>query len=211
MSAACKKATNQVITRMNEKYEELDKEFVDFIRGAIEGIFKPLLKGVGKEKKPRGVTAFNLYVSEYIAKHIDDAPVMDANGKVLSNFKRAGMEWKAASADVRASYQTKAVESNVANGIVPDAPKPKKPINGYNAFVKEYKIKNADKLQGGPGLFKQASAQWKSMTLEQREVYKQQAIAENAANGVSKISADASSSSSSSVAISSSAAVSVSA
>ena len=190
-SAAVNKAANQIIDKLNAKYDQLGEDFLADVRGAIVDTFKPLMKKNGKEKKPRGVTAFNLYVRQFNGEHKDDAPVMDKDGKVKSLFARAGEEWSAAAASVKEEYAVKAKELNTKNGIVPDGPKAKKPVNGYNVFVKEYKVKNSATLKGGSELFKQASALWKSMTEAQQTEYKTQAVAQNTANGLGKVQAPA--------------------
>jgi len=180
-----KKAWEDVLSTLNAKYEELDDAFLSEVRVAVEAAYAPLFdeKAMpkGKAKKPRGVTAFNVYVRDYNAKHKDDVQVKGADGKDLSLFKRASDAWKKLSEMERAPFVQQSREENTAKGIVPAAERPKKPVNGYNLFVKEYKTKHANQEGGGTDLFKNASAEWGKLSDKQKAAYKTKAGTENEA------------------------------
>jgi hypothetical protein len=183
-TATLKKAWDAVITTLNSQYEELDADFLDKVRQAVEVAYKPLFAtGPAPKKKDRGVTAFNMFVSDFSAKHKDDAPVI-VDGKQMTLFKLASTVWNKADAKIRAEFVAKAAAQNAEKGIVAVADRPKKPMNGYNCFVQEYKELHKTDVEGGKDLFKQASAEWGKKSDAEKLVYKQKADAINAAKGL---------------------------
>lgn len=182
-TAQLNKAWTAVLKTLNDQYQELDQDFLDNVRKAVEVAYKPLFGD--KKKKPRGVTAFNMYVSDFNAKHKDDAPVIK-DGKQVTLFKLASVSWANADAKTRQHFENVALEQNAANGITPTADRPKKAVNGYNIFIQEYKEQHKDQLSGGTPLFKEASKVWKEKSAEEKAVYKQKADAFNEAHGNGK-------------------------
>jgi len=178
------KAWGKVIAKLNESYEELDQAFLANVRVAVEASYADLLNEKampkGKAKSPRGVTAFNLYVREFNAKTKDQAVPKNAEGKDISLFKRASDSWKLMSEAEKAPYVQQSKADNTAAGIVPAAERPKKPVSGYNLYIREYKAKNAT-LDGGTSLFKEAATAWGKLSEKQRAAFVTKATTQNAA------------------------------
>ena len=198
MSAvALTKAWNTILKNLSEDYEELDEGFMKRIRSEVEKAYTPLFAtdangvvgGGKKAKKPRGVTAFNVFVQDFNEKHKGDAPTKDPTDpegkKDLTLFKLASVEWKNVDAATRQTFQDKATAANKEKGIVPAADRKKKAVNRYNVFVQEYKEAHPDQ-EGGRNLFKEAAAEWKLKTKEQKAAYKVKADALNVQNGNDK-------------------------
>lgn len=172
------KAWGKVITKLNESYEELDQAFLANVRVAVEAAYADLLSEAAmpkaKAKKPRGVTAFNLYVRDFNAKHKDQvggAVAKGEDGKDVSLFKRASDSWKLLSEKERAPFVQQSKADNAAAGIVPASERPKKAVNGYNVFIQEYKAKHATQ-EGGKSLFKEAADAWGKLSEKQQATYK---------------------------------------
>ena len=182
-TAALKKAWNDVLhSEQIVQYDNLDAEFMENLRTAVEKAYLPLIgtgDGAdgkkGKKKKDRAFTPYNMYVREFSKVHKADPPVMDG-GKVVPVFKLASDAWKALDANGRAPYVKRAQEENAKRGVVATADKPKKPPTAYNLFVQDYK-KSHPNLTGGKALFKEAPGAWAALDAVSRAAYQARADA----------------------------------
>jgi len=166
---------------LDSKYETLDAGFLEVVRQVVERCYQPLFGAatvqtggkVKKEKAPRGVTAYNLFIKEFTAAHKTAEPVMGADGKPVSAFTQAAAAWKTATAATKADYTQRAAEQNTADGIVKVGDKPKKAMNGYNLFIQDY----CSAHSGEEGNFQAAAGAWKVLDEAGKQPFKERAAA----------------------------------